>query len=223
MRLIFIRHGEPNYQLDCLTETGKLQAQAAAERLKEENIDVIYASTMGRATETASYTAKLLDKEIIPVDFIREARCINREAKDTKYVGNIENISHTVISENGDIFDENWLDTVPYEQTLLLQSAPIVLNGIDDFLLELGYKHEGKYFRCIKENDDTVAVFCHANSSRIAISRIFGVPFPFVAATAEPQFTAISVLDFYNNSGELFLPKIEIFNDSRHIKNIENT
>ena len=31
MRIIFVRHGHPNYELDCLTPLGKLQAQAVAE------------------------------------------------------------------------------------------------------------------------------------------------------------------------------------------------
>ena len=30
MRIIFVRHGEPDYKRDCLTETGKAQAAAAA-------------------------------------------------------------------------------------------------------------------------------------------------------------------------------------------------
>ena len=38
MRIIFVRHGEPDYEKDCLTETGKLQAEAAARRLEREGI-----------------------------------------------------------------------------------------------------------------------------------------------------------------------------------------
>ena len=30
MKIIFVRHGHPNYQLDCLTELGHPQAEAAA-------------------------------------------------------------------------------------------------------------------------------------------------------------------------------------------------
>ena len=41
MRLLFVRHGHPNYELDCLTDLGHLQAEAAAERLMKENIDVL--------------------------------------------------------------------------------------------------------------------------------------------------------------------------------------
>ena len=56
MRLIFIRHGDPNYALDQLTELGERQAQAAAIRLENEGIHKIYASTMGRAVQTAQAT-----------------------------------------------------------------------------------------------------------------------------------------------------------------------
>ena len=60
MRIIFVRHGEPDYARDCLTPTGKRQAAAAARRLEREGIQEIYASPMGRARETAQFTADLL-------------------------------------------------------------------------------------------------------------------------------------------------------------------
>ena len=41
MRFLFIRHGEPDYVNDCLTATGKLQAQAASKRLADENYVVL--------------------------------------------------------------------------------------------------------------------------------------------------------------------------------------
>ena len=58
MRIIFVRHGHPNYRQDCLTELGHLHAKAAAERLCEEKIDMIYSSTCGRAFETAEHIAQ---------------------------------------------------------------------------------------------------------------------------------------------------------------------
>ena len=59
MRLIFVRHGEPDYVNDCLTENGILQAKATAERLKKEDIKAVYSSPNGRARETASFTMPL--------------------------------------------------------------------------------------------------------------------------------------------------------------------
>ena len=40
MRILFIRHGEPDYENDTLTETGFKQAQLVAERLKDEGIEI---------------------------------------------------------------------------------------------------------------------------------------------------------------------------------------
>ena len=35
MKLLIVRHGEPNYEDDCLTEKGRREATALAERLKK--------------------------------------------------------------------------------------------------------------------------------------------------------------------------------------------
>ena len=72
MRLIFVRHGEPDYERDCLTETGRKQAAAAAERLEREGISVIYSSPMGRAKGTAEFTARKLGLPITELRFMHE-------------------------------------------------------------------------------------------------------------------------------------------------------
>ncbi|MCR4587508.1 MAG: histidine phosphatase family protein [Lachnospiraceae bacterium] len=56
-----------------MTEMGNLQAAAAAERLKDEGIEEIYASTMGRAYETAAYTAEKIRKPITKLEFMRRS------------------------------------------------------------------------------------------------------------------------------------------------------
>ena len=42
MRIVFIRHGDPDYETDTLTAEGRKQASAVAKRLLDENIDKIY-------------------------------------------------------------------------------------------------------------------------------------------------------------------------------------
>ena len=68
MRIIFVRHGEPDYARDCLTDEGRRQAAAAAERLAGEGISEIYASPCGRAMETARYTARRLGLPVVTLD-----------------------------------------------------------------------------------------------------------------------------------------------------------
>ena len=48
MRLLFIRHGDPDYSIDSLTPYGMKEAEALAEMLKNEKIDYMYCSPLGR-------------------------------------------------------------------------------------------------------------------------------------------------------------------------------
>ena len=72
MRIVFVRHGEPDYERDCLTETGIRQAEQVAERLKEEGISEIWASPLGRAAQTAEISSKVLGLPVKTVDSMRE-------------------------------------------------------------------------------------------------------------------------------------------------------
>ena len=73
MLLFYVRHGDPIYNPDSLTDLGHEQAKALAKRLMLFGVDEIYASTSVRATQTAMPTAKLLKKEIHPCDWAQES------------------------------------------------------------------------------------------------------------------------------------------------------
>src|ERR1700732_2713538 len=60
MRLYIIRHAEPAYPDDALTERGHQQARALADRLAAAGLDRVYSSPLHRARETARYTAERL-------------------------------------------------------------------------------------------------------------------------------------------------------------------
>ena len=63
MRILFIRHGDPDYTIDSLTEQGKIEAELLSQKLSKMKIDYIYSSTLGRAIDTASYTLNKLKRE----------------------------------------------------------------------------------------------------------------------------------------------------------------
>ncbi len=73
MRLIFIRHVDPDYEHDDLTEKGAREAALVAPRLaKIRNIKEIYISPFGRAQSTARPTLALLGREGITLPWLRE-------------------------------------------------------------------------------------------------------------------------------------------------------
>ncbi len=58
MRLLIVRHGDPDYTIDSLTEKGWREAELLADRMSKEAIDYFYVSPLGRARDTASCTLK---------------------------------------------------------------------------------------------------------------------------------------------------------------------
>ena len=79
--MIFVRHGQTNGNVRGsfggwtdlpLNETGREQAEMAAEKLKDEKIDAIYASPLSRALDTAKIINKYHGHEIIVKNELKE-------------------------------------------------------------------------------------------------------------------------------------------------------
>ena len=98
MRIIFVRHGEPDYDNDCLTENGIVQAQATAARLHDESISAIYASPMGRAMQTASFTASDHGLEVQPLEFMHEIDWGSKNGSPLEYDGHPWTLGHDLIA-----------------------------------------------------------------------------------------------------------------------------
>lgn len=80
-RLLLVRHGQTPMSIDdafCgvtevpLAPIGHRQAQALAERLRSQHVDVLYCSPQRRALETAAPLAAALGREIQTLDALRE-------------------------------------------------------------------------------------------------------------------------------------------------------
>lgn len=89
--ILFIRHGETEYnakgltqgQLDIpLNENGINQAKKVKEALKDEKIDVIYASSLSRAKQTAEIINEYHNVEIICDDRLMEFYAGSRQGED---------------------------------------------------------------------------------------------------------------------------------------------
>ena len=72
MKIHIIRHGDPDYSIDSLTEKGWREANILSDRLTKIPIDDFYCSPLGRARDTAKPTMEKLGREIIVLDWLRE-------------------------------------------------------------------------------------------------------------------------------------------------------
>ena len=68
MRLIIIRHGDPNYELDTLTPAGWEEAELLSRRISKLDVKNFYVSPFGRAQDTASVTLKKMGRTAETMD-----------------------------------------------------------------------------------------------------------------------------------------------------------
>ena len=65
MRILIIRHGDPDYEHDSLTPKGWKEAEYLSERISKMDIAAFYVSPLGRAKATAPPTPKKPSKDQI--------------------------------------------------------------------------------------------------------------------------------------------------------------
>lgn len=222
MKIYFIRHGHPNYEKDCLTELGHLQAAAAAKRLKDSGIQKIFASDYGRAIETAEHTAKQLDLEIEKLDFIRELHWGTKTEEEIPFDGHPWFIADDMMAKGENIFDLNWTESDRFSSNILGEHVQRVSAGMDKWLETLGYEREGNFYRVVGDNtDQTIAVFSHAGSSSAALAHLLGLAFPWVLSAVRLEFTSVTVVDLSNEKGTLAFPTLTLLNDAKHLEGLE--
>lgn len=168
MRLLLIRHGQTQSNLDHildtaypgapLTELGHQQAESLVNALADEPIDAIYASTLTRAQQTAAPVAKARGLEVQIIDGIQEISAgVEEMSSDwTAYVGELA----------------SWSE----------QNMDSRLEGGEsarEFLARFG----GAVQKMADAGDDNVAVFSHGAAIRVwglthggGISRDIAVP-----------------------------------------------
>lgn len=220
MRIIFVRHGHPDYTNDCLTSTGHLQAAAAAKRLKTEKIAKMYSSTCGRAVETAKHIAAEHEAELEFLDFMREIGGGSIDETVLPHGGQPWHTADDMVSRGEPLLNANWAAVEPFCKNVIVLSAKRVAKEFDLFLSSCGYKREEAYYRIERQFCGNILITSHAGSASTVLAHLLNLPLPFVFGVLKPDFTSISVINFSGNIGDLIAPQIELLNDSAHIADL---
>ncbi len=220
MRIIFVRHGEPDYANDCLTEIGKKQAEAAAKRLEREGISEIYASPMGRAAQTAAYTTQRLKLPIQTLPYMHE---ISWGGPGVPEEGHPWTLADWMIAQDDfDFLHADWRQHPYFKKNIAVRYLDEISAQFDQLLLNQGYRHEGTRYFCETDRQKTIAVFSHGGSGACVLAHLLALPFPYVCTVLPYEFTSVIILEFPVRKGEWVHPRIELFNDAAHTLDISS-
>ena len=220
MRIVFVRHGEPDYARDCLTELGRIQAKKAAQRLLGEGIGEIYASPLGRARETAQAAAEVLGLPVKTLDFMEEVRWGSADGEELYAGGHPWAIADEMARQGMELNRPDWRDAPWFRTNRVVECVDRVERGIDEWLAGFGYLREGKHYRHAEEETQhkTVALFSHGGSSCAAMGHILGLPFPYAIALLHLDFTGITVVRLDSRAGIGAIPQLKCSNDTAHLR-----
>ncbi len=179
MRILLIRHGDPDYENDTVTEKGKREAELLSDRLAKEGIDKIYCSPLGRAQDTALPTAKKIGKEIQTLSWLRELD-IEYDMGDRK-VSPWDIYPH-IWTKSPNVSDKNtWAQVPLYKDVPLKEIIQNIEMELDALLLRHGFKHCGRIYEVqpgYAESTETIALFCHMGLGNVLLAHLAGISTP---------------------------------------------
>lgn len=181
MRIILIRHAEPDYDKDSLTDKGFREAALLGSRAKSWQVNDLYVSPLGRARRTAEPIEKALGTKAQVLDWLQEFR-----ARIPKKYGTLEGMpwdfTPSYWTKVNTLYDKDkWYSCSPMEQE---EGQPCVqevyletCHSLDNLLKRYGYIREGNFYRVENHGENTIVLVCHMAISFVMLSHLLGISF----------------------------------------------
>ena len=175
MKLLIIRHGDPDYQRDSLTEQGRQEARLLADRLEKQEITAFYVSPLGRAQATAAPTLERLGRAAQTLDWLQEfpSRMFDPEIGRERVIWDW--LPQVWTAEPAYYDRERWFHTEAMERAGVPAAYETVRQGLDGLLARHGYRREGEFYRAERPNWDTLALFCHFGVGCVLLGHLLGI------------------------------------------------
>ena len=160
MKLLIIRHAEPDYSIDSLTEKGWREAHLLADMLVKQHIDDFYLSPLGRAQDTARPTLERLGRTGETLAWMREFEGRYPSAYTGEPRRSWDLMPSVWCKEETAFHPTKWTELPLYgEQNTVAENYAKVTAGVDELLARYGWHREGQLWR--GGEDKTVALICH--------------------------------------------------------------
>ena len=225
MLFYYIRHGEPIYDPDMLTEHGRVEAAALGEKLSRTGLDRIYTSTSVRAMQTAAPAAELLCIEPVRLDFANEHytwldfTLPKKDGTGDHWVFHDREASELFTRPEIRELGDRWFEHPYFAPHNFKKGVERVYGEADAFFASLGYEHErytGTY-KVKKQNDERVALFAHQGFGLIFLSCLLDIPYPQFCTHFDMCHTGATVIEFRDNGGGVCIPKVLTMSSDSHL------
>ena len=175
MRILLIRHGEPDYSRDGLTAAGRREAELLSRRLSKYHFRDIFVSPLGRAAETAEYTLRLMGKTAEVLPWLAEFRGRYHDPETGKDRIPWDFTPRFWLAHPELLDPEAWADAPLFSGGTVRAIWDETKEGVDALMARYGFRKQGGIWLCGENNRDTVALFCHFGISMAVLAYLIDV------------------------------------------------
>lgn len=217
MKLLIIRHGDPDYSIDSLTPVGWEEARLLAERIVKLDVKAFYVSPLGRAQDTASLTLQKMNRTAETLPWLREFSA--RVTKPNKIQPGVawDWLPQDWTAEPRFYTAEDWTKPEAYEKADVAALAKEVADGLDTLLAKHGYRREGKLYRAERANEDTVVLFCHFGVECVILGHLLGISPVLLWHGACAAPTSVTTLTTEERREGIAYFRMNAFGDTSHL------
>lgn len=217
MRLMIIRHGDPDYSIDSLTERGWKEAALLVPRMEKLDVKAFYVSPLGRARDTASLTLKAVGREAEVLPWLREfAPAVTiPQRKDPGVAWDWMPADWT---KEPRFFDrDRWFEPEPFASSGVEAEAKWVWSELDKLLASYGYVRDGECYRVEKSNTDTIVFFCHFGLECVLLGHLLNLsPMALWHGTCAAP-TSVTILNTEERRKGIAYFRMSTFGDTSHL------
>lgn len=176
MKLLIVRHADPDYSIDSLTEKGWREAEYLSQRLSKLTVKDFYVSPLGRAKDTASLTLEKMGRTAVEYKWLREFMpSINRPDKAERSRVAWDWLPQDWTADERYYSADSWWDTEIMREGQAGEEYRWVTENFDRLLAEHGYRRDGNLYRVEEANNDTLVFFCHFGLECVLLAHLLHV------------------------------------------------
>ena len=167
MKILLIRHAEPDYSKDSLTPKGRAEAELLSRRLIRYNVRDFYVSPLGRAKDTADYTLRKLNRQAEILPWLQEFRGRYPDPETGRMRLSWDLPPRLFSAEPLFLDAERWTDAPLYNGGNVREIWEESRAGVDELMARYGFRKDGPVWLCENNTPDTIVLFCHFGISMV--------------------------------------------------------
>ena len=195
MKILLIRHADPDYEHNTLTPQGFKEAEALGNAYRDYDFDEAYCSPLNRAKYTAEAFMKYHPEKGFTVkhwlaEFDALIRVPYAEGESLSW----DFLPAEFVKEEAFFSGDKYLDSSWLKNDALQRRYREATEGLDAILEHHGYRRNGRNYEVIESNTRTVLLFCHFGMMSVLMSHLLHIPYVLLAQQFECQPTGVTTI-----------------------------